>query len=183
MSIPTAEKVAAIKARRATALKRKYEYTKRWKAANRAKENATTKAYRDKHRERVRLQNREWSRANKERRAEQKQGYRRVNLEQYREMNRKYRAANRETLALKQRARVYGLSVEELQALLEAHGGNCGACGDPFPSNSKHRHIDHCHKTGKVRGLLCRACNLAIGNAQDSVRRLEAMIAYLKRAS
>jgi hypothetical protein len=40
--------------------------------------------------------------------------------------------------------------------------------------------IDHDHKTGKIRGLLCYNCNLAIGNAFDDIARLMAMIRYLE---
>jgi hypothetical protein len=40
--------------------------------------------------------------------------------------------------------------------------------------------VDHCHQTGKVRGLLCRDCNLSIGHMKDSVERLKAAIKYLE---
>jgi hypothetical protein len=41
--------------------------------------------------------------------------------------------------------------------------------------------IDHCHKTGKVRGILCRSCNLLLGHAKDSIETLKSAQEYLKK--
>jgi hypothetical protein len=43
--------------------------------------------------------------------------------------------------------------------------------------------VDHCHATGKVRGVLCRRHNLALGQVQDSIAELEALIAYLREGT
>lgn len=42
-------------------------------------------------------------------------------------------------------------------------------------------HVDHCHQTGKIRGLLCQKCNMALGLLNDSVEILETAIRYLKK--
>lgn len=52
----------------------------------------------------------------------------------------------------------YGLSMKEYNSLVASHKGRCGICKD-----TKKLYIDHCHKTGKVRGLLCCKCNLNLG--------------------
>jgi hypothetical protein len=54
--------------------------------------------------------------------------------------------------------------------------GCCGCCKNKF---TRQPHLDHDHRTGKVRGLLCNNCNVALGHAMDSIERLEALKAYL----
>lgn len=73
----------------------------------------------------------------------------------------------------------YGLTEREYLALLNSQGGLCAACREQFPS-SKLTHIDHCHRTGKVRGILCGHCNRALGGARDSVAILKSLAAYLE---
>lgn len=69
------------------------------------------------------------------------------------------------------RAKRYGLTIEELQAL----GDSCAVC-----DSVDNLHVDHCHDTGKVRDILCVNCNTALGRVNDSVERLRALIAYLE---
>lgn len=57
---------------------------------------------------------------------------------------------------------------------------NCSICKTDFSTIAlKQIHVDHCHRTGKVRGLLCSNCNQGLGNFKDDVERLEAAIKYL----
>jgi Recombination endonuclease VII len=71
----------------------------------------------------------------------------------------------------------YDVSVAQYKELVRAHNGLCGACGKPF--GSRGAQVDHCHDTGRVRGLLCTSCNLAIGHAQDDPETQFAQAAYL----
>jgi len=61
---------------------------------------------------------------------------------------------------------------------------NCQLCGREFKPISEsyrtNRNIDHCHETGKIRGVLCNGCNVALGNLGDTVEGLEKAITYLK---
>lgn len=59
------------------------------------------------------------------------------------------------------RAIIYGVSVEFIEQMLEHQHNACAICCQPFPSLSAIE-LDHSHKTGKVRGLLCRRCNLGL---------------------
>lgn len=82
---------------------------------------------------------------------------------------------------LKSRARVFGITVEELQGLIARQGGDvCAICGKPC-SSGKALALDHDHETGQFRGLLCANCNRAIGQLQDSVEIVESALAYLKK--
>jgi hypothetical protein len=61
--------------------------------------------------------------------------------------------------------------------------GCCKVCGCSMSlvgKSSESCHIDHDHKTGKVRGLLCRSCNLALGFTKDSPKILQRLIGYLR---
>lgn len=77
--------------------------------------------------------------------------------------------------------KTYGLTLDDYEALVLKFGGKCGICQTLFRC-SKDQNIDHCHKTGKVRGLLCRSCNQGIGQLGDSPERLRAAAAYLEAA-
>jgi hypothetical protein len=84
-------------------------------------------------------------------------------------------------------AKNYGLSVADYDALLRAQGGVCAVCGRDEP-NAHGRTgkqfalaVDHCHATGKVRGLLCQKCNRAIGLLGDDPVLMRRAISYLLR--
>lgn len=75
--------------------------------------------------------------------------------------------------------RTYGLTSDAYDAMIAAQGGNCAACSRPL-TPGKHSHVDHCHKTGKVRALLCQGCNVALGAIGDDPERLRLLAAYLE---
>lgn len=77
--------------------------------------------------------------------------------------------------------RKYGITPEQYDDLLAAQGGVCAICGDPSEDSRGYRmHVDHCHDTGRVRGILCGPCNRGLGNFEDDVDRLLAAVAYLR---
>jgi hypothetical protein len=80
---------------------------------------------------------------------------------------------------LKRRLAKYGLTVENYEQMLDEQEGVCKACKEP-PATSYSLHVDHCHTTGRNRGLLCFRCNTTLGKVEDRVDLLEALIDYLK---
>lgn len=78
--------------------------------------------------------------------------------------------------------RRYKLPIEEYNKILVAQNCQCIICGKQHDTSLKRGrlYVDHCHKTKKVRGLLCSACNSMIGHANDEISILEKAIAYLK---
>lgn len=74
--------------------------------------------------------------------------------------------------------RKYGMSYADEQRLCAAQNNCCGICRRCF--DQVQRHVDHCHKTRKVRGLLCRTCNVALGGFQDDLLLLRAAAIYLE---
>jgi Recombination endonuclease VII len=84
--------------------------------------------------------------------------------------------------------RAYGLTQEEYQSLYDRQQGRCAACGDIETTIHYNKAlplaVDHCHKTGTVRGLLCTACNRALGLLNDDAARIKALLRYIhERAS
>ena len=78
--------------------------------------------------------------------------------------------------------RLYGITSEDYDEILESQGRVCGKCKRSPPDHrKKFLAVDHCHKTGKVRGLLCDNCNRGIGLLGDTVESLTEAVEYLKR--
>lgn len=79
-------------------------------------------------------------------------------------------------------AKRYGLSKEHYLQLLKDQDGKCAICGCGLGrAKQKSPDVDHCHKTKRVRGILCRQCNMAIGLMKDSDIRLTAAADYIRR--
>lgn len=76
--------------------------------------------------------------------------------------------------------RKYGISVDEYNSLLEKQQNSCAVCETHLSNFNERLAVDHCHSTGKVRGLLCRHCNLMLGNASDQADILRAGASYLE---
>jgi hypothetical protein len=82
--------------------------------------------------------------------------------------------------AYKARVRSYGLSASEFDRMLVEQAGLCRVCDDPLGPNPNQLHVDHCHVTGRIRALLCRRCNVALGAAGESPDRLRGLAVYLE---
>lgn len=68
----------------------------------------------------------------------------------------------------------YGLLPDEYNAMMEAQDGLCAIC-----QKRPAKYVDHCHETGKVRGILCPGCNTAIGQFEDDLDIINRAIHYL----
>lgn len=78
------------------------------------------------------------------------------------------------------RFRKFGITREEYVNLFKLQGGLCAICR--LARTGKHGNlvVDHCHRTGRVRGLLCNYCNTGIGQLMDSPDLLEKAAQYLR---
>ena len=77
--------------------------------------------------------------------------------------------------------RNYGITLEDHSKMYEEQNGRCAICGSEGDGRWKKLCVDHDHKTGKVRKLLCRSCNMVLGQVEDNTQTLQSMIDYLKR--
>ena len=105
---------------------------------------------------------------------------------EWREYNRQWRKNQLEKDPQKVRAKEknwnlnrYGISLEEFDSLREKQNYCCAICGQHEDTQKKNLFVDHCHETGRVRGLLCNCCNFALGHFKDSQLLLQKAINYL----
>jgi hypothetical protein len=75
---------------------------------------------------------------------------------------------------------LYGMTVEEYSRRLAMQGGCCAICNEP-PQSGRNLHVDHCHESGGIRGLLCSSCNTGMGLFDDDPSRLDGAIRYLEK--
>lgn len=157
---------------------RRREYHRSWYAANkdeqRLKDRERRKLYRAKPgvREAQTAYNREWRDNNRDRVNAAHRRYKQNNLEKRRES---YRRSS-----MKRR---YGITPEQKEEIFENQGRRCAACQADEPGGERGWHVDHCHDSGKVRGILCCNCNVALGHAKDDTDRLHSLIEYLEKNS
>lgn len=111
-----------------------------------------------------------------------------LNPEKSREVNRNCRARKpldkRRAADRRGNLKRFNLTPATYQARLDAQGGVCRICGQkPSCGNGRRLNVDHCHKTGALRGLLCLYCNSGIGYFKDDPEILRAAIRYLEEAA
>ena len=82
-----------------------------------------------------------------------------------------------------QRVKKYGITGDDYDRMLAEQNGCCAICGSSNSGDSRggRFHVDHCHASGIVRGLLCIDCNHGVGKFRDSESRLQSAIEYLRR--
>lgn len=118
--------------------------------------------------------------------------YKRTNktrtLQQQRETRDRLKLQDPQRAATKERrkglSKNYGITPEEFDTMLAAQNDRCAGCGrtaEEAGGRWPRLHVDHCHRTGRVRGLLCHGCNVAIGHARDNPQTLRNLAAYLER--
>lgn len=81
---------------------------------------------------------------------------------------------------------LYGITIEDLNSMYTNQEGSCAICGIGIILHSGQTkkgkaHVDHCHTTKQVRGLLCTKCNTLLGMAEDNKETLKKAIIYLER--
>lgn len=86
----------------------------------------------------------------------------------------KWSGANKERIKDSEYRRTYGITLDDYKIMVSQQEGRCRIC-----TEYKSLVVDHCHRTGIVRGLLCSQCNRAMGLFQDDPIRLSSAVSYL----
>lgn len=107
--------------------------------------------------------------------------WRTVNPEKRKAQEKRESDPNKEYNRRKHLKNVYGISLEDYDLLYLKQDGCCAICGIHQSSIKQRFHLDHCHTTGKIRGLLCQHCNHLLGRARDTRRILQSAIDYLDK--
>jgi hypothetical protein len=89
---------------------------------------------------------------------------------------RAWRKANPEKVRAADRRRTYGITDAEIEKLLAAQVGRCRICRVSDADS-----VDHCHATGRIRAMLCRACNAGLGLFRDNPDLLRSASRYLQK--
>jgi len=100
------------------------------------------------------------------------------NEERYRAYKREYRQTENFKRAFRKwhLKKNYGITPEQYDEMLERQGGGCAICGKPPGETALH--VDHCHETGRVRGLLCFSCNAGLGQFHHDPELLGRALEY-----
>lgn len=97
----------------------------------------------------------------------------------------KHYIKNKDKIITKQRVinikSKYKITVQEYEDMFNKQNGKCSICGSKNigRKGAKYFNIDHCHATGKVRGLLCHNCNIILGKLNDDIDMCRKIISYL----
>lgn len=129
-----------------------------------------------------------WAQNNKERVSAAARAWQLRNPEKVRENAKRWRQnwtpEQRDLYLGRQRERTfkqrYGLTLADYKDMLVKQGGHCVLCSrTPEQERYGRLNVDHCHETGRVRGLLCTPCNHALGMLGDNVAGLQKAVEYL----
>ena len=101
--------------------------------------------------------------------------------EKYAAMIKKYRAEHKEDMRGFHLRRTYNISLEEYNQIFAEQNGKCAICGKHQSEIKISLYVDHCHNTGRIRGLLCPSCNFGLGYFQDDIENLKCAILYLNK--
>ena len=96
-------------------------------------------------------------------------------------ITKKYRKKNLDKMKAYDRQRKFGITPDEYNEMLENQNYVCAICKQKCKSG-RNLAVDHCHDTGKIRGLLCICCNRGLGVYKNNISTLENAINYLNRA-
>ena len=76
----------------------------------------------------------------------------------------------------------YGIDLDQYEAMVVMQDGKCAICGTGESRGQGSMHVDHCHETGQIRGLLCHHCNTALGLLNDDPDLLHKASDYILEA-
>ena len=131
--------------------------------------------------ERVKARSKLWAAANPEKVKAKRARHHALYPGRIRALSKAWRLRNPDKVKDAYLRRKFGITLDQFKALNEFQSGLCAICDGP--PNGKYDHtlyVDHDHRTGRVRGLLCDNCNVVLGRVDDSPDLLSRMISYLE---
>lgn len=123
----------------------------------------------------------EYDREYRKKNVEKIRKYQEDNKEQRSKFQSVWRKDNPEQVARTRILYNHGITLDEYDEMVLAQNNTCAICSNPPGGRWKKLYIDHCHQTGRIRGLLCHNCNLGLGNFRDSPKSLIKASEYIQR--
>lgn len=184
-----------------TTSERKKEYMKEYFLRDyvKEKERIRQRKYREQNKEKISEKNKKYNKNNKDKIAEYSKEYAQKHKDRISKNRKLRRAKEHDTVINIERncyqkhkdkratykksfifAKRYGIKIEDYNKILDNQNGKCAICERHVSDFNRLLAVDHNHKTGKVRGLLCFSCNVAIGNFKDSIDILRKAVKYLE---
>jgi len=140
------------------------------------------KEYREANKTIIAEQKKEYYKTVREEKLKYNKEYFQNNTDKCKSNNRKYYENNRQKIITRSKARRYrvdfGITIEDFEKKLSLQQNKCLGCGKEFTEKGD-ACLDHNHTSGKIRGILCRNCNLAVGGAKDNIEILKKVINYI----
>lgn len=144
----------------------KKDYYKNYYLENRDKSISAAKEHYDKNKDAIKEYRKYWYSKNKDKISEKNRLWRKENVDRVRKQKRSYN---------------YKIDQSKFDDIMSKQNGSCAICGGgQTRRNTQTLSVDHCHKSGVIRGLLCQHCNSTLGMARDNPETLESAAAYLR---
>ena len=126
-------------------------------------------------------QQKAWREKNKDAQKIKGKAYYEKNKDKIKVRHKVYRESNPQVVRDSQLRTSYDITLDDYNEMFTKQEGKCAICGNHQSEIKTVLAVDHCHSTGKVRGLLCGNCNRAIGLLKDDIENLRCAILYLNK--
>lgn len=144
------------------------------------------KAWRKRNPEKIRAYEAKYRAAAPEKNKAKNKAYYAANAQKRLAAAREWAAANPERVRARQnrlRWQAAGIDPIAAEVLRRTHRGVCDCCGRTKPGGRWGWNLDHCHDTGRIRGILCHNCNTAIGKLGDNLEGVMNAVRYLEKGA
>jgi hypothetical protein len=144
------------------------------------KQLKASREWKQRNKEKVAASQKEWRENNVEKRKDLKAAWDKANPDKRKQNHERFKTKRPDYFVNKHLKNTYGIGLEEYNAVLTVQNHKCAGCGIEATKAPRNKlYVDHCHKTNKIRGLLCQHCNTALGMVKDNPETLLSLISYL----
>ncbi len=152
-----------------------------YKSKEKRRENDKKKRTRPECKKMMKKAQHKWYLKNKDAVRKQTKQWVSKNKSKYNKYRREWERENRERSGWKREIKIsFNITVEQYYEMFSNQDGCCAICGKGQKELNRRLAIDHCHKTGKIRGLLCFDCNTSLGKWNDDIDMVKKALEYLK---
>lgn len=152
------------------------EQKAKWRTENKEKKKEQDRQYRTLNKDKILERIHKWRVNNPDKIKEYNHHYYDVDKESQKERHRQWRKRNKNKIKEYALIHTYGITLDEYTEIYQKQKGLCAGCYEQMKLS-----VDHCHKTQRIRGLLCIKCNTILGFVNDDIQILKSLISYLEK--